>query len=92
MWVAFGQSSGLPPPFTTSMLQQKGSLFATRPTILHYLARRSDLETAATELFAALRDGSVKVAVNLELPLRDAAEAHRALEARRTVGATVLIP
>ena len=92
MWVAFGQSSGLPPPFTTSMLQQKGSLFATRPTILHYLAKRSDLETAATELFAALRDGSVKVAVNLELPLRDAAEAHRALEARRTVGATVLIP
>ena len=92
MWVAFGQSSGLPPPFTTSMLQQKGSLFATRPTILHYLAKRSDLETAATELFAALCDGSVKVAVNLELPLRDAAEAHRALESRRTVGATVLVP
>jgi NADPH2:quinone reductase len=92
MWVSFGQSSGLPPPFPISLLQQKGSLFATRPTIAVYLAKRADLETSAAELFEALRSGIVKVAVNLELPLKDAAKAHRAIEARETVGATVLIP
>src|SRR6476646_606624 len=51
MWVSFGQSSGLPPEFSTSMLQQKGSLYATRPTIAHYLAKRPDLEVAAKDLF-----------------------------------------
>ena len=60
MWVSFGQSSGLPPAFPTSMLQQKGSLFATRPTIAHYLAKRPDLEAAANELFAVLRSGTVR--------------------------------
>jgi NADPH2:quinone reductase len=92
MIVSFGQSSGLPPPFTMAMLQQRGSLFATRPSVSHYVAGRADLEEAAAGLFEALRKGMVRVAVNLELPLREAAEAHRALEARRTVGATVLIP
>lgn len=91
MWVSFGQSSGLPPPFTTSLLQQKGALFATRPTTGVYFAKRSDLEAAAAELFEALRNGTVRVAVNLELPLQKAAEAHRALEERRTVGSTVLL-
>jgi NADPH2:quinone reductase len=91
MWVSFGQSSGLPPEFSTSMLQQKGSLYATRPTIVHYLAKRPDLEASAKELFDVLKNGTVRVALNLELPLRDAAEAHRALEARKTVGVTVLL-
>ncbi|HMN87911.1 MAG TPA: quinone oxidoreductase [Bauldia sp.] len=92
MWVAFGQSSGLPPPFTTSMLQQKGSLFATRPTILHYLAKRADLEASAAELFQAIREGVVTVPINQTYALKDAAEAHRALEERRTSGQTVLLP
>jgi NADPH2:quinone reductase len=92
MFVSFGQSSGLPPPFTLAMLQQKGSLYATRPTVTMYLAKRPDLEASAAELFAALKDGTVKIAVNQEFPLKDAAEAHRALEARKTTGATVLMP
>ena len=92
MFVSFGQSSGLPPPFTLALLQQKGALFATRPTIAFYLAKRADLEASAAELFDALRDGTVRISVNLELPLKDAAEAHRAIEARKTVGATVLMP
>ncbi len=92
MWVAFGQSSGLPPPFPISLLQQKGSLFATRPTVSTYLAKRPALEASARELFDALRTGIVRVAVNRELPLKEVAEAHRAIEARETVGASVLIP
>lgn len=92
MFVSFGQSSGLPPPFTLAMLQQKGSLYATRPSIMTYVARRADLEASAAELFEALRAGKIRVAVNQEWPLREAAEAHRALEARQTTGATVLMP
>ena len=92
MFVSFGQSSGLPPPFTLAMLQQKGSLFATRPTIMTYVKKRSDLEASSAELFEALRSGLVKIAVNLELPLNQAAEAHRRLEARETTGPTVLMP
>jgi NADPH:quinone reductase len=92
MFASFGQSSGLPPPFTLAMLQQKGALFATRPTIMTYLAKRPDLDASAKELFEALASGMIKVALNQEVPLKDAAEAHRALEARKTVGASVLIP
>jgi NADPH2:quinone reductase len=92
MWVSFGQSSGLPPPFQMSLLQSKGSLFATRPTIAHYLAKRADLDAAAESFFAALKSGTVEVEIGQEFALKDAAEAHRALEARQTVGATVLIP
>jgi NADPH2:quinone reductase len=90
--VSFGQSSGLPPPFVTSLLQQKGSLFMTRPTIGHYLTRREDLESSACGLFDALETGRVKVKIGQTFALRDAAEAHRALEGRRTIGPTVLIP
>jgi NADPH2:quinone reductase len=92
MFVSFGQSSGLPPPFTLSMLQQKGSLFATRPSIMTYVAKRPDLEASSAELFEAIRSGTIRIGVNQEWPLRDAAEAHRALEARETTGATVLMP
>jgi NADPH2:quinone reductase len=92
MWVSFGQSSGLPPPFPISLLQQKGSLFATRPSLGTYVAKRADLEASARELFEALRTGVIRVGVNKELPLREAAEAHRAIEARETVGSTVLLP
>jgi NADPH2:quinone reductase len=91
-WVSFGQSSGVPPPFPILLLLQKGSIYATRPTIAHYLAKRSDLEAAAAELFAVIADGRVKVQIGQTFPLKDAAAAHRALESRKTVGATVLIP
>jgi NADPH2:quinone reductase len=92
MWVSFGQSSGVPPPFPILLLLQKGSIYATRPTIAHYLAKRADLETAAAELFGVIADGRVKVQIGQTFPLKDAAAAHRALESRKTVGATVLIP
>jgi NADPH2:quinone reductase len=92
MWVSFGQSSGLPPPFTAAMLQQRGSLFATRPTTGHYFAHRHELEAAATELFDHVAKGVIKVAPPRVFSLRQAAEAHRALEARETTGSTVLIP
>lgn len=92
MWVSFGQSSGVPPPFPVLLLLEKGSIFVTRPTIAHYLAARSDLEAAAASLFAAIADGSIKVKIGQEFPLREAAAAHRALEGRGTVGPTVLIP
>ena len=91
-FVSFGQSSGLPPPFTLAMLQQKGSLFATRPSIMTYVAKRPDLDASAAELFAAIQAGTIRIGVNQEWPLREAADAHRALEARETTGATVLMP
>ncbi len=92
MWVSFGQSSGLPPPFPVSLLQQKGSLFATRPTTAHYFATHADLEAAATALFEAIASGIVTPSIGMEFALKDAAEAHRALKSRKTIGATVLIP
>ena len=92
MWVSFGQSSGMVPPFQINLLQQKGGLFATRPTTAHYFAKRADLETGAANLFKVLLDGTVKVEIGATFPLKDAADAHRALEGRRTMAATVLIP
>jgi NADPH2:quinone reductase len=92
MWVSFGQSSGIVPEFPISALQFRGSLFATRPVVSHYVAKRADLEAGAKDLFAAITGGAVKVANPKTLPLKDAAEAHRAIEARETTGSTVLIP
>jgi NADPH2:quinone reductase len=92
MWVSFGQSSGVVPEFPISALQFRGSLFATRPVVSHYVAKRADLEAGARELFAAITGGAVKIARPRTLPLKDAAEAHRAIEARETTGSTVLIP
>jgi NADPH2:quinone reductase len=92
MWVLFGQSSGRIENFDLNLLAQKGSLYATRPTIFTYTARREELESMAAELFDVVARGQVRIEVNQEFALRDAAEAHRALEERRTTGATVLIP
>lgn len=92
MWVSFGQSSGIPPEFPISALQFRGSLFATRPVVSHYVAKRPDLEAAAADLFGAIGSGAIKLDKPRTLPLRDAAEAHRAIEARETTGTTVLIP
>jgi NADPH2:quinone reductase len=92
MWVSFGQSSGVPPPFTAGDLQRRGSLFATRPTTVHYFAKRNDLLDAAKATFEAIAKGTIKVAIGAEFPLHDAAAAHRALESRQTVGSSILVP
>jgi NADPH2:quinone reductase len=92
MLVSFGQSSGTIPPVDLGVLSQKGSLFVTRPTLMTYTAARADLLRAATELFEVVQSGAVQILVNQRHPLRDAATAHRALEARQTTGSTVLQP
>ncbi|MFC7332553.1 quinone oxidoreductase family protein [Rhodocista pekingensis] len=92
MLVSFGQSSGKLAPLDTGLLAAKGGLFLTRPTLFQYIATRAELEETAADLFAVVKDGTVKVEVRQTFPLRDAAEAHRALEARRTTGSTVLLP
>ncbi|HJU15120.1 MAG TPA: quinone oxidoreductase [Stellaceae bacterium] len=88
--VSFGQSSGAIGPVDIGILAGKGSLFLTRPTLNTYTASRADLLTAARELFEVVESGAVKIAINQTYPLREAAEAHRALEGRRTTGQTVL--
>jgi NADPH2:quinone reductase len=88
--VSFGNASGPVDPFPPGILAQKGSLFLTRPTMYHYTATRAELEAAANELFELVENGTIRVEVNQRFALRDAAEAHRALEARQTSGSTVL--
>ena len=92
LFVTFGNASGPIAAFNTGILAQKGSLYLTRPTLATYSAKRSDLLAMADELFGMVRSGAVKADVRQEFPLRDAAEAHRALESRKTVGATLLVP
>ncbi len=92
MWVSFGQSSGPIKNFELQHLAQRGSLFATRPTLFSYVETRARLEANAADLFAAVRDGLVTIKVGQTFALRDAAEAHRALEGRATTGSTLLIP
>ncbi len=92
MFVSFGQSSGPIPPFAMSLLSQKGSLYATRPTLFTYIAKRDELEAAAAALFGVISDGTVDVVINQRYKLADVGKAHADLEARRTTGATVLIP
>jgi len=92
MWVCFGQSSGPITNFNLGLLAQKGSLYACRPTLFSYIADPENLQAMADDLFHLVGEGIVKVEVNQEFALKDVAEAHRALEGRRTTGATVLIP
>jgi len=92
LWVSFGNASGPVPPFEIAILSAKGSLYATRPTLMTYVARRADLVANAAELFAMVGKGAVKIVVNRTYPLREAASAHRDLEARKTTGSVVLIP
>lgn len=90
--VSFGNASGPPPPLDVLSLSTQGSLFVTRPTLFDYVATRSELLEATARLFGAIRAGVLRVPVHQRWPLREAAEAHRALEARETTGASVLIP
>ena len=90
LMVSFGQASGPVEPFTPRVLAQKGSLYLTRPTLFDYISTREELERSAASLFDAIRSGKVKVDIGQRFPLAEAADAHRALEARKTVGSTIL--
>ena len=92
MMVSYGNASGKPAAIEPGVLSDKGSLFLTRPTLFHYTARREDLLLAAKALFHVLREGVVAADIGQTYPLHEAAKAHAELEARRTHGATVLIP
>ncbi len=92
MMVLFGQSSGAVPAMDPQILNRKGSLFLTRPTLNHYVDTRDELLHRSTDLFDWIRAGRLKVRIGAEFPLRDAAEAHRALASRRTTGKVLLIP
>jgi NADPH2:quinone reductase len=92
MMVCYGNASGPVPPLDLLLLSQKGSLFVTRPTIMSYTAKRADLEALGAELFDVVASGKVRIEVNQTYPLKDAAQAQRDLEARKTTGSTVLLP
>jgi NADPH2:quinone reductase len=91
-WVSFGQSSGPIDNFTLAMLAQKGSLFATRPTLFTYIATPEELRASAAALFAVVRNGKVRINIGQTYPLGEVARAHADLESRKTSGTTLLIP
>jgi NADPH:quinone reductase len=92
MMVTFGNASGPVPPVDTLELSKRGSLFLTRPTLFTYIAKRADLLATAQELFDVVTAGKVKIEVNQTYALKDAAQAHIDLAARKTTGSTVLLP
>lgn len=92
LMASFGNASGAVAPVNIGILAQKGSLFLTRPTLVNYTSKREDLLAAARELFAVVKKGAVKITINQRYPLREAAQAHRDLESRKTTGSTVLLP
>jgi NADPH2:quinone reductase len=92
MMVTYGNASGPPPAINPLELSKRGSLFLTRPSLFSYIAKRQDLDAAARELFAMVKNKKVKIRIGQTYPLADAAEAHRDMEARRTTGSTVLVP
>ncbi len=92
MMVSYGNASGPVPPVDLILLSQKGSLFITRPTLMTYTAKRADLLELGRELFDRVASGQLRIEVNQRYALRDAAQAHRDLEARKTTGSTILLP
>jgi NADPH:quinone reductase len=90
--VSFGNASGAVPPFEPGILSAKGSLYLTRPTLVHYTRTSKELQETADDLFGVIASGAVKIAVNQRFALADARLAHEALHSRNTTGATVLIP
>jgi NADPH2:quinone reductase len=92
MMVSYGNASGTVPPFDIGILNQKGSLFLTRPSLMGYAATREELVSMAAELFDLVKSGAVKIEINQTYKLRDAAQAHRDLESRKTTGCTVILP
>ena len=91
-FVSFGSASGQIEAFNINILQAKGSLFATRPTLNHYAAKREDLMSIAADLFDKVGSGAVKIPINQKYPLKEARKAHENLEGRETTGSTILIP
>ena len=91
-FVSFGSASGQIDAFNINILQAKGSLFATRPTLNHYAAARADLVDIANDLFKVVGSGAVKIPINQKYALKDARKAHEDLESRATTGSTILIP
>ncbi|MGN2393081.1 quinone oxidoreductase family protein [Pelomicrobium sp. G1] len=91
MLVSFGQSSGPVPPLDVGVLSAKGSLYLTRPTLMHYTAKREDLVMSANALFQMVLDGKIRIEINQTYPLKEAAQAHRDLQARKTTGSTVFV-
>jgi NADPH2:quinone reductase len=92
LFVCFGQSSGAITDFKFSDLAAGGSLYATRPTLFDYIKTRDELQMRAADLFAKVSSGAIQPSIGQRYPLRDAAQAHRDLEARRTTGSTILLP
>lgn len=92
MFVSYGSASGQVEAFNIGLLQQKGSLFATRPTLFHYIAKREDYEASARDLMKAISRGDVTIPIHARFALADVAKAHEALAGRSTTGAAVLLP
>ena len=92
MFVSFGSASGPIEAFNIGLLNQKGSLFCTRPTLFTYTSQPGNLAKMARDLFRVVSSGVVKIPINSSYPLEQVADAHRALEARETTGSTILIP
>jgi NADPH2:quinone reductase len=91
-FVSFGNASGSVPPFNLMLLAQKGSLYATRPTLVNFATDRASLGAMASELFGMVQSGKIKVEIPQTFPLAQAADAHRALQGRKTTGSTLLLP
>jgi NADPH2:quinone reductase len=92
LMVSFGNASGSPPPFDLQQLSLRGSLFITRPTLLSYVATPEQMRACAAAVFERVLDGRIKVTVAQRYPLAEVQRAHAELEARRTVGSSLLIP
>jgi NADPH2:quinone reductase len=92
LFVSYGSASGQIDAFNIGLLMQKGSIFATRPTLYTYIAKREDLDAMAAELFEVVASGKVSIAVSHVFPLAEVVEAHKLLEGRGTTGSTVLVP
>ncbi|OWW22432.1 quinone oxidoreductase family protein [Noviherbaspirillum denitrificans] len=92
MMVSFGSASGPVPPFGLQELASRGSLFITRPTLFTHTAKREDLDNMAADLFGMVESKKVKIDINQRYALKDVAQAHRDLEARKTTGSTILLP
>jgi NADPH2:quinone reductase len=92
LMVLYGQSSGPVGPFDLNTLNPKGSLYVTRPSMVHYLSSRAELESRANEVLGWVASGKLKVRIGAEYPLSKAKEAHDALEGRKTTGKVLLIP
>ena len=90
--VTFGNASGPVPPFTALDLVRAGSIFVTRPTLFDYVASPEEMRASGARLFEMVQSGSIKVQIGARYPLIKAADAHRALEERKTTGSTILLP